>query len=330
MNRLMHAALTRTLASPAARAEDAAATGAVTIINQLPIPLYLYVLGADGAQMPVLDGDLAPVVVAASAAPGGTPTVVANMTPGAFCNLNTVYSGAYVTSFQVPVTGGEDAPGPVVVGPAVLAAPNHIGPIPQPNTLMPIPTDSPRVLVGCSVLAHQNILCREQYWERAGDSYVMAPGTRRTVSTTTTSGIQKTSSEQYDISLALGFSASAGWGPISASISGSLSASSSTMQQVFVSNEVTQYESLELSNTTDATQMFFRWQLMDVFTIFAPVTGQQTATLAAPPPVNPPPSAPGGAGPIASIVMAESPTLISDAYDPANLPPPPSITSTPA
>ncbi len=316
MTPLQLAAITRKLRSPGrpvAQAEDDDTTeGSITIVNGLCIPLYLYVLDGNGQQTMVVDSDSNPVLIEAGTATTPAATIVPTMLVGFAYNLLTAYSGAYVTSFTVTAVSSSSMPITQWVLTAVLLPPNDIGPLPEASVAVPIPPDSPRILVGCAVLPNGNLLCREQYWKRGDDSYAMAPGTKRTVSTTRTSGLQKTSTEQHDVSMALCFSASAGWGPISASISGSISSTSSTMQQVFISSEVTEFESLELKNdTTDTLQVLLSWQLMDVYTIFAPEAGDGAETPMFSGPVTPPANSPGGAGPIACIILAESPTLIS-------------------
>ena len=175
---------------------------------------------------------------------------------------------------------------------ARLVAPNDVGRFPTPSPDILIPSDSVRILVGYGLAPNQNPMTREQYWKRNSDSYALAPGEKRTVGTTTASGMQTTTSTEQDVATALGMSASVGWGPISASVSASVNMSSRTMQQVVVTTETTRYETLELSNQDAAPKLFLRWQLMDVLTVFSKENES----------------------PLASIVSAVLPTLIGGPY----------------
>lgn len=187
------------------------------------------------------------------------------------------------------------------IGSSVLTRPNDIGMYPRPTKATVIPVNSPRVMVGNGVTLKGKLpLTREQFWRRGNDSYMLAPGEKRTISLATTSGMQQTSSEQKVIEASLGLSASAGYGPVSAGISASLSVSSQTFQQYVISSEVTHYESQELRNESKDPQMFITWQLTDLLTVFG--------------------DRPSGYIPIASIVMVERPVLVTGPYNPNNLP----------
>lgn len=316
MNKKAIAALRGTLRSRRSTKAGATAAdespGSLTVQNLLPIAVYVYYLDEMGQQSQVCDSEGNPEIFAA----GETSTVT--LLTGEYV-FKTVFSGSFAAQFAFVYTDGTSS---ITLSPSNIPSPNDIGLFPTPTTEAPIPLDSPLVLVGCATLPNGNAICREQYWARAPDSYVLAPGTKRTVATTLTTGIQQISSHQEDVSKALGFSASAGWGPISASVSGSLSTNSSTYQQLMLNSQTTQYESLELINKTDVGQMYLKWQLVNVITILAPTTSgdQQVRTAVG---ALSPPNGPGGQGPIASIVTAESPILIDGPYDPKNLPLPP-------
>src|SRR5262249_22565898 len=77
------------------------------------------------------------------------------------------------------------------------------------------------------------------------------------------------------------------------------SVSSTSFQQVTVSTQNSRYESLTLANTSSNSQLFLKWQLTDVVTVF----DQQNADQ-----------------PLASIISAESPIMTAGPYDPNSLP----------
>jgi hypothetical protein len=151
----------------------------------------------------------------------------------------------------------------------LLVDPNDIGAPPVPTAAMLIPPDSPRILVGCSQLADGKTVLREQFWDRQPDSLTLAPGEQKTITTTVTTGRQETSTHESTLAASLNMSASAGFGPFSASVSSSLSMTSRTFQQVTVSEQNTAYFSDVLTNPyTDQPCLVLRWQLTDVITIF--------------------------------------------------------------
>ncbi|WP_341908816.1 hypothetical protein [Ferrovibrio terrae] len=317
MDQYTQAALNGSLVSP--NWNNSAGGIRLSLDNKLPVPLYLYGVTTTGTQSVnlSLDGSGEPLLFPAGES---TPFIMYN---NSFFIVRTAFSGAFVTLLYNQ-KGWSTAT--VTIDASLLLPPNQIGLYPEPNPVMPIPPDSPRVLVGVGTTptTPPNVIVREQFWQRAGDSYLLAPGTKRTVSTTLISGMQNTSSEQDAVSKSLGLSGSFGWGPVSASLSANLSSSSTSFQQVSVSTESTQYESLELNNTTKHTQMFLRWQLTDVITVFQTYTPSQSMTEAAPVTGFPPPAnGPGGMMPVTSITQVQSPIMISRDYKPGSLPAPP-------
>ena len=114
--------------------------------------------------------------------------------------------------------------------------------------------------------------------------------------------MQKTTSEQTTVAASLGISASAGWGPISASVSTSLSQTSSTFQQVTLTEERTSFVSDTLENKTDKPRMLLIWQLTDIVTVFE-----------------------GNGVPLSSIVSRNAPNVIGGPYDPNSLPAAPAL-----
>lgn len=282
MYELYQKALNGTLASPSPQVESP-----IQVTNKLPISVNIVWLNYQGQQ-----------VFYVTLAPGKTQTI--NTYVGQYWMATVAATGSLAAVFEV-TTKSKNQKYPVGID--QLTPPNSLGKYPEPNTETYIPADSPRVLVGCGTLSNGtaagNAVIREQFWERLSDSYCLAAGEERVFSTTTTAGKQQTSSTQKDVTASLGLSTSAGWGPVSASISSSLSASSSSFQQVTVSEETTSYISDKLTNTNNYAVMYLRWQLTDVITVF---------------------NSSGVA--LSSLIMAENPVLIAGPYDQGNLPEP--------
>ncbi|MFF3089842.1 hypothetical protein ACFVRB_33085 [Streptomyces nojiriensis] len=183
-----------------------------------------------------------------------------------------------------------------------LLNPNNIGTIPKPNVHVLIPPDSPRVTVGCGNLPTGCTVAREQYWQRLPNSYSLSAGARRQVSYTVTSGMESTSSDQDQFSTSVTGSASAGWGPVSATVSASLSANSTRFQQVTTSLETTSFVSQECVNAQqEVPETFFYWQLTDVLTVFDP-----------------------SGTPVSSMIYgSQGPAVIDGPHHPRSLPPRP-------
>jgi hypothetical protein len=256
--------------------------------NQLDVPVRLYWLDGEGRQL-----------AAGQGLSQGMIGQLLDIQPKTEVSLPNALSGHYlsVTASSGALVCALDAPKTVVtvhtIDAAMLTSPNDIGPFPAPSPSMLIPVDSPSVLVGCGVVAGGNIVTREQYWHRTSESFALAPKQTHTIGFSSTRGMQETTSEQSTVATSLGLSASAGWGPISASVSASLSATSTSFQQVTVTEETTHYETIVLSNPSDKTQYFLKWQLMDVVTVFD--KGNQRT-------------------PLASIVLAQAPVLVGGPY----------------
>ncbi len=244
-----------------------------TVPNHFEIPIVL-------AWIDLTGGHAKPVVVH----PGKTAQLL-DCYAGYYYLVTSLWSGAFMCAFNT------SQPGNYPVSCSMLTPPNDIGTIPVPTSSILIPPDSPRVQVGCGTLPNGHLVVREQYWDRLPDSYCLAPSEERTVGTTTMAGKQETSSKEEVLAESLGLSVTAGWGPISAGISASLSNTSSTYQQVTITEQVTTYVSTTLTNDGDKTVMYLRWQLVDVITIFKP----------------------SGAA-IASTLSGESPALITGPY----------------
>lgn len=223
-------------------------------------------------------------------------------------------TGAFIAAYRQ-----EEGDTLVAVTTSMLCDPLDIGTMPTPTSERPIPGDSPPVAVGMA-LTHdeENVemaVTRHQYWRLSPESHVLLPTEKRVVSFQETAGVQQTTSEQETVSKSIGLSASAGWGAVSASLSSSLSQTSTSMQQVMISTETVRYESVTLQNKTDKPQMFLNWQATDVITVLR-----------------------ARHKPVASIVSTIRPIIVRGPYDPNSLPdaeypslpdtPPPEITVT--
>lgn len=189
-----------------------------------------------------------------------------------------------------------------------ITVPGRIGAYPVPNSSIPIPPNSPLVMVACAKLPNKRFVTREQFWLRQPDSFSLAASEERTVSITVSRGLQRTSSQTDTFATAIGTTTGAGWGPVSASISANLSYSATSFQQVTVSEETTVYEAKTLKNGQPHPVMFLIWQLIDVITVYS-----------------------ADEVPLATISLGEAPTLITEAYNPAvltapTIPPLPSAT----
>jgi hypothetical protein len=265
MNPIYEQALNGTLCSPATGTpvvlSGSTTPATIQVYNKLACPILGFFLDSSGKRNPL--GIIKPGQNASLAgALIGDYYVATVPASGAFICVITIVAG--VASYTVDNS--------------VLVAPNDIGPLPEPNSTILVPQNSPRVLVACANLVPPakpvtNYVTREQYWCLQGDSYSIAPDETRTISFTVNAGKQETSSEQATVDASLGASASAsggmpGWGSASASISASLNASASVFQQVTVTEQTSTYVSDVVTNNTTGTNLVLRWQISDILTVF--------------------------------------------------------------
>jgi hypothetical protein len=253
--------------------------------NSLGIPTLLFIIEADGEHSgwDLLTGDMVAGQAGYSINPGASVTV-RSWHKGEIALFLTARSGGFVAVYEFP---GVNDPVPsdnqaVNVDASWLVAPNNMGVPPSANASIGIviPADGPRVLTGCGRTPSGSTLTREQYWHRMPDSYCLAPGESRTISLTTTTGLEATSSEQSTVATALGISASAGWGPISASVSASLSTNSTVFHEVNTTTQSTVYFQRTVNNQDRSTSaLVLLWQLIDIITIFDS-SGRPTASFA--------------------------------------------------
>lgn len=258
------------------------------VSNEIGVPLYLYAVDSAGVRRRQMVS-----IADASNPTGKLPANGKGKVPAGDYVALCIPTGGFVCTLTVTTQGG-------TIKPENVTRPNNIGSFPRlasrnigKNALTLIPPDSERIVVGWGGLQNGNHLLREQYWKRSPDSFVLAPlQPKLSVGVATSTGMEETSSTENTIATALGLSLSAGWGPVSGSVSASLSTSSTTFQQVTITTRSTQYINVELTNDKDESLVFFRWQLIDTISIFS---GDVWT-------------------PQASIVVAQAPTLIDGPY----------------
>ncbi|MFE2144841.1 hypothetical protein ACFXA3_24400 [Streptomyces sp. NPDC059456] len=252
----------------------------LTFHNMTAIPLNMYLIAGDGShwgwsakRQTFLPGEPGYLIPGATKAgyQGGSSMAQGNPTLGWYWLFTNALTGAFAAVFGTPSVAGD-----ICITTWDLLEPNDIGTIPVPDVDagILIPTDSPRVVVGCGLMSvnsgSSNVVVREQFWQRLPDSYSIAPGETKQSSYTVTSGKQETTSELSTLETSVNASASAGWGPVSASVSASLSTSSTNFQQVTVTEETTSYvaETYSLDPTAESPEMMLYWQLADSVTIY--------------------------------------------------------------
>lgn len=250
----MHVLL-REYLSGALRSPEKPTSGKVIFQNKLQVPLWLGVLGPDGAVYPVIKRK------PRSSVTFGGPLNWYWVTWSSDGALAAVFGPTDDTASDLVIP----------VGPADLCAPGDIGPVPAPTTEIPIPNDSPSILVGCGTgttsAKHSTCVTRAQFWKRSGDSITLAPNESVTTSYTSTTGMQETSSDTKTVAESLSASVSAGWGPVSASISASLNTSETSVHQYVATQTDTRFESRSYAADPSGTRTIIRWQLYDVVTV---------------------------------------------------------------
>jgi hypothetical protein len=267
MNSTIQAALNGTLKSPGPTGIDPVDALMGAFSNQLSIPIALYFIDQNGDQWPAIQGDdLGQVVLMP-----GESEIAAPILDGYYYVFRSALTGSFVSMFLAESPGDWMPVIGFVIDESQLVQPGALGRPPKPSGDILIPPDMPRILVGAGTLPNGNWILREQYWKRATDSYVLAPNSERTISTTSFSGKQNMSSSTDTLSTQVGFSSSVSFAVVSASVSASLSTTSTSFQEMISTNEVTQYESIHLINDDEKhPQMFLKWQLIEVITIFTP------------------------------------------------------------
>lgn len=239
--------------------------------NHTSVDLGVFILEKDGRR--TFLGPLnAGLKLAAHALTGTAFVLTANAT------------GGFVAAF---VISADPKKNQIDLNSTFFVEPNDIGAMPSRTSTMLIPADGPRVVIEAAIhkaprpnqAPEQMLLIREQYWRLAGSSYALAKKEKKIVEYVRRTGMEQTSSSQKTLSAELTGSASGGWGPVSASISASLSMTSSTNRSFTVTEETTVDIVEELDNSTGTEDItIFHWQLIDEVTVVK--AGQPVASLA--------------------------------------------------
>lgn len=196
-------------------------------------------------------------------------------------NLNVYYlltnalTGAFVGVFQVS-QNRDHYDITVQDNNRLLFEPNDIGFPPLATATTLIPSNSWSTVVGISNKQKGKkdkkdinyIAVREQSWDMSSTSYTLGPQEKKQISVTHETGRVSKTSDLTSVSATVGTSASAGWGPVSASISASLSATSTVSHDVSIQEQVTSFVLHELNNKRDVGLIVYFWKLMDNTTLY--------------------------------------------------------------
>ncbi len=260
--------------------------GTFEIQNKLEVPIVAFLVDETGLFAPLLWGGANPQQRSSFECPLGSWVIWAD---GMLHNF-------------LAVSKLTDPDKVVVIDRSLTLKPGDIGPIPKPNSDIILPDDSTPVVVGHGKTATGYVV-RTQFYHCTADSHCLAPGEIRNIGVSTTTGTQSVSSDMETVSSSLNTSASAGWGPVSASVSTSLNRTSTTFQQYTITSETSSYDQVTLDNSaSDKPMAFYCWQMIDELTIFT--KGDLYVE------------------PTAKITSARVPVVIDGPHDPGDLPEP--------
>jgi hypothetical protein len=202
----------------------------------------------------------------------------ASIEVGQLMVLRTLSTGSLVAAFVVPAEPTKDAPIPGLITvltddalpPNYLAAPVNVVDVDK------VPPGSTRTLVGAGELevpkesnpseSRTLVILHEQLWRPATTSFPIAPYEEKRVVLVQTTGVSDTSTREDTIATTLGLGLSAGWGPISASISASFSSSSRTSHSQTISSLNQISTELKIRNgSSDALVIY--WELVDIYSL---------------------------------------------------------------
>ncbi|HTE83388.1 MAG TPA: hypothetical protein VK821_01505, partial [Dehalococcoidia bacterium] len=260
----------RRLVAPADVVEQAfsAEFGTWQLTLEIPVAVMVYMVTRDGHRFVTAKYEggtvKVPRVYGVNAPKGGPYTYI----------LVEATSGAFVSGFNA------NANDEVFIGPGDLrplnnpGLPEAAGQLPTPaNSGSPLPADSPPVLVATGVVASNgNILARTQHWQKSDDSYSLPGCATLSFSLTQTTGLTSSSSEMSTLSTQVGFQASVGWGPISSSVSASMSQTSTTTQDMTISETTEATLIREFRNDYTTPMVVYLWQLVDRLLVIDPST----------------------------------------------------------
>ncbi len=144
---------------------------------------------------------------------------------------------------------------------------NTLGMPPSPTEVAPVPSGSRLAVIGVSgsrTKMSELVIVHYQTWQKTSESQALAPREERTMQFTVSTGLQSSSSTLDVIAASLNTSVSAGWGPISTHISGSLSANSTKQVSTYFQQESTTFEEKKFKNPSSSSSIIlYFWQLQD-------------------------------------------------------------------
>ena len=221
---------------------------ALSVQNQLEIPVSL--------RMVMPTGQLSQSNI--NAAPGQRSLLVV---PVNWYLLVTGLDGSILCVLEPP---GIEARPPVVVSTLDMSLPGDIGPIPDPTEAIPVPPDTPSILVGGAQVRKADgtptcYVVRSQYWKRSGESITIVAGEKLTTGHTSMSGTTESSSDSATVAKSLSMSATASWGPLSTSINASLSSSTTVTHQFEAAGQQTRHETHEYSGPSTGSGSSAFW-----------------------------------------------------------------------
>ncbi|MCX7287334.1 MAG: hypothetical protein NTW20_07170 [Rhodobacterales bacterium] len=153
--------------------------------------------------------------------------------------------------------------------------PNQIPAPKAPKDQSTIPSDMPSILVDCGLIdlkgGSKGVVLHEQYWRVGPNSFVLLPGQQKTISSEQVSGVTDESTSHESLSESLDLSVGGGWGPISASISASLSHSSDTSHTRRLQSQTrNQVEDMVANADVSKSINVFFWELVDRYVVIDP------------------------------------------------------------
>ena len=245
-----------------------------TLVNELPVMLRLFMIAEDEHRFVVseIKGASFTKDVNGRIVPRPTEQTITPPEKGRFTYVAIEgVTGAYVVTFFASPAETHTIDSSLLQPVNNPGLPENPGIRPTPdNSGSPLPADSPPILVGAGWLDSGHIVVRSQFWRKSDDSTSLPGCSSLNVTTSQVNGLTTSSSEMEETAKQVGATASAGWGPISASISASMSRSSSTSSEVTITEETEATLVRELRNETTVGEIVLFWQLIDQYAIQAP------------------------------------------------------------
>ena len=183
---------------------------------------------------------------------------------------------------RCPLDQGILADGSLLPGfifePSMLADLNCIGQPPEPTAQILLPPNTERIVVG---MGSMNVagaavplfgptlnVVHEQYWRRGKDSYSLSAGQTKTVTIEQVTGMTLSTETEENLNAIVGVTMSGSMGPFSASLSASVTYSSTSRARDTLSVAQTTVTEGVVTNPTSAPMTVFSWELVDVYFLF--------------------------------------------------------------